>query len=102
MSGVGDLSLPHFEGDQYSDAFQNYVIRTEKRDALRAHLRENGVETLVHWPRPVWEHEALKLGEHGLPETVSICREVVSLHMSAETTEEQVAYTVKCIREFYQ
>jgi len=102
LSGVGDLSLPHFDGGQYFDAFQNYVIRTEKRDELKAHLRENGVETLVHWPKPVWEHKGLELGEHNLPETESICRQVISLPMSAETTEEQVAYTVECMRGFYQ
>jgi dTDP-4-amino-4,6-dideoxygalactose transaminase len=102
LSGVGDLVLPHFDGDQYFDAFQNYVIRTERRDELRTHLRENDVETLLHWPKPVWEHKGLELGEHDLPETADICREVISLPMSTETTEEHVQYTVKCIRGFYQ
>lgn len=101
LSGVGDLVLPHFDGDQYFDVYQNYVIRTGKRDELRAYLRENGVETLVHWPKPVWEHKGLELGEHHLPETESICREVISLPMSAETTEEHVDITVQAIRRFF-
>ncbi len=102
LSGVGDLRLPHFDGGQYFDVFQNYVVRTKERDRLRAYLRERGVETLVHWPKPVWEHSGLKLGHRDLLETVSICQEVLSLPMSAETTEEQVAYTVECIRDFFR
>ena len=30
-----------------------YVIRTEKRAALQAYLKENGVETAVHYPTPL-------------------------------------------------
>ncbi len=101
LSGIGDLVVPHFDGDQYFDVFQNYVVRTEKRDELRGYLKENGVETLVHWPKPVWEHKGLELGKHSLPETESICRQVISLPMSAETTEEQAEYVVSCIRDFF-
>lgn len=100
LAGIPDLVLPHFEGAEYHDTYQNYVIRSRRRDALAAFLRERGVETLIHWPRPVWEHKGLKLGEWRLPETEAICREVLSLPMSAETTEEQVAYVTGCLREF--
>lgn len=102
LSDVGDLTLPHFEGEAFVDIFQNYVIRTRRRDELRAYLRERGVETLVHWPKPVWEHKGLQLGDHRLPETESICREVISLPMSAETTEEEVDYVVSSIRDFFR
>ncbi len=101
LSDVQDLTLPHFEGEQYFDVYQNYVIRTPLRDRLAAHLKDRGVETLIHWPKPVWEHRGLRLGEYRLPETESICREVLSLPMSAETTQEQVEYTVRAIRDFF-
>ena len=102
LSDIPELTLPHFEGDKYFDAYQNYVIRATKRDELATHLKQHGVETLIHWPKPVWEHKGLELGEHHLPETESICREVLSLPMNTEMTNEQVEYTVECIREFYQ
>jgi dTDP-4-amino-4,6-dideoxygalactose transaminase len=101
LAGAGDLMLPHFSEAKQFDSFQNYVIRTRSRDALRAHLRDNGVETLVHWPKPMWEHRGLGLADPGLPETEAICREVISLPMSAETTFEQVDYTTQQIREFF-
>jgi dTDP-4-amino-4,6-dideoxygalactose transaminase len=101
LSNIEDLFLPHFEGEKYFDVYQNYVIRTKKRDELYNYLEEQGVETLIHWKRPVWEHKGLKLGQYNLPETENICREVISLPMSAETTDEHVGYTVECIRSFF-
>ncbi len=101
LRGIDGLALPPSDGPQHRDSFQNYVIRTPRRDALRAFLRDKGVETLVHWAKPMWEHKGLGLGEHDLPETERICREVISLPMSAETSDEHVDVTVAAIREFF-
>ena len=101
LEGIAALRLPHFREDDYFDIFQNYVIRTKERDRLREYLHDQGVETLVHWPKPMWEHKGLGLENPHLPETERICREVISLPMSAETTPEQVDITVSCIRDFF-
>lgn len=101
LEGVGDLRLPHFEDPRYLDVYQNYVVRTGQRDALRSHLRARGIETLVHWPKPVWKHASLRLEAPELPNTVAICREVISLPLSAETTETEVDAVVEATREFF-
>jgi dTDP-4-amino-4,6-dideoxygalactose transaminase len=101
LQEISGLGLPHFGDDRYVDSYQNYVIRTAERDELRQHLREQGVETLVHWSRPMWDHKGLELENPGLPETESICREVISLPMSAETTREHVEIATDCIRNFF-
>jgi len=101
LEGIEGLRLPHFLGDEFFDSYQNYVIRTDQRNKLRQHLKDQGVETLAHWPKPMWEHKGLGLENPGLPETESICRGVISLPMSAETTPEHVEITVGCIRDFF-
>ena len=101
LQGVGDLRLPHFDESHQYDSFQNYVIRTGKRDPLREYLTAQSVETLVHWTKPMWEHKGLDLRDPQLSETESICREVISLPMSAETTEGHVEITVRTIRQFF-
>ena len=101
LEGIESLRLPNYLGDEYFDTYQNYVIRTEERNALRQYLKDQGVETLVHWPKPMWEHKDLALDNPGLLETESICKEVISLPMSAETTPEHVEITVGCIRDFF-
>lgn len=102
LQGISELRLPHFDKGARRDIFQNYVIRTEARDRLQEHLTKHGVETLVHWPKPMWRHERLGLKNPGLAETEKICREVISLPISAETTEGQVEIVVDCVRGFYR
>lgn len=101
LEGIPGLRLPHFCEDCCFDVYQNYVVRTRERDRLREHLKVHGVETLVSWPKPIWQHDGLALEDPRLPETESICREVLSLPMSAETTPVQVDITVGLIREFF-
>ncbi len=101
LEGISGLRLPHFGEADRVDVFQNYVVRTARRDQLREHLRMRGVETLVHWPKPLWHHKDLGLEDPRLLETEGICREVLSLPMSAETTDEQVDITVGCLQEFF-
>lgn len=101
LEGVGDLILPHYPGEDFHDVFQNYVIRSKRRDDLRTHLTEKGVETLVSWPKPMWEHGALAIQNPNLPETEAICREVISLPMSQETTKEEVEIVSEAVRAFF-
>ncbi len=100
LSGIGHLRLPHFAEAHQTDSFQNYVVRTRFRDVLRDHLTAQGVETLVHWSKPMWCHPGLRLEPVRLPNTEALCREVLSLPMSAETTSEDVGLVIEAIRAF--
>lgn len=102
LTGISEIRLPHFDESNQRDVFQNYVIRTAERDQLKAHLDANGIETLVHWPRPMWKHADLGLADPHLPNTESLCSEVLSLPMSSETTESHVEIVSDSIRAFYQ
>ena len=101
LQDIPELALPSFSNADYYDSYQNYVIRTAQRDSLRQHLTNAGVETLVHWAKPMWESAGLELKNPNLRETESICREVISLPMSAETTKEHVDITIDAIQEFF-
>jgi dTDP-4-amino-4,6-dideoxygalactose transaminase len=101
LQHIQGLSLPHFGDKDHFDIYQNYVIRSKERDALREYLTSCGVETLVSWPKPMWQHKGLGLQDPHLPETESICREVLSLPITAETTPEQVDTVVQHIHQFF-
>src|SRR3989441_5886742 len=45
LAGVGDLALPHFDDSRHFDSYQNYVVRTARRDDLREVPRNEGDET---------------------------------------------------------
>ena len=101
LTGVGDLVLPHFEGEQYYDAFQNYVIRTPERDELAMFLKDEGVESLISLPKPYHVQPDLKLTRFDLPMTLQVAREVISLPMYPELEDWQIETTVGAVRKYF-
>jgi len=84
--------------------FHLFVVRTEKRDELRRHLANKGIETGIHYPTPVHLTEAYQAlgapGRGSLPTAERLASEIVSLPMFAELSSEQIDYTIECIQEF--
>jgi dTDP-4-amino-4,6-dideoxygalactose transaminase len=71
--------------------YHQYVIRSRERDALRGHLREMGIGTLVHYPVPVHRQPAYAARDGGrLPLTERIAGEILSLPMYPELGGDSV------------
>ncbi len=103
LDDVEQVTLPPsiYEDDRYQDAFQNYAILAKKRNALVKYMKEQGIETLISWPKPTHKHKALGFGDLKLPMTEKISREVLSLPMNTEVTDKQLDYVIKIIKKFY-
>lgn len=95
------LPVPPDSQTRYFDVFTNYVIRARERDRLVAYLKENGIEVLISWPKPMHHHEALNLGHFNLPMTEQISRQVVSLPLFPELSNEQIEFVIDAVRKFY-
>jgi dTDP-4-amino-4,6-dideoxygalactose transaminase len=105
LSGISDIKLPPppQTNGQYFDVFQNYVVCAHDRDRLVSYLKEDcDIEVLISWSIPMHHHEALGLSHFKLPNTEKISREVVSLPMNTEISNEQVEYVIDCVRNFYK
>jgi len=105
LTGIESIKLPPYpDSDKnYFDVYQNYVIRAKNRDKLREFLAEKGVETLAKWIIPNHRQKGLNiLHRFRLPKTEEISRKVISLPMYPELTDEQVKYTIKCVKNFYE
>jgi dTDP-4-amino-4,6-dideoxygalactose transaminase len=102
LSGIPDLILPHFPDPRMEEVFQNYVIRTLRRDALFEHLKAAGVETLIHWRKPYYKHKALGMDGQSFPETESISREVISIPINVEISDAEVDYVIQSVRSFFK
>ena len=62
--------------------YNQYVIRTDRRDALRAHLAEQRIGTTIYYPRGLHRQECfahLGYAEGSLPECERACAEVLAL-----------------------
>lgn len=99
---IPDLMLPHYDRPGFEHVYQNYVVRSKQGEEFSSYLREEGVEVLTQFRKPYYRHEALKLVDRGFPETEAICKEVCSLPMSVELSEEQIGYVIEAVRSFYR
>lgn len=80
-----------------------YVVRTERRDALQAHLHEHGVGAAIHYPipihlQPIYAGDGFRRGQ--FPVTEHVCDQVLSLPMFPEMTSEQVEYVAEQVAGF--
>ncbi|MDI3184327.1 DegT/DnrJ/EryC1/StrS family aminotransferase [Pseudomonas paracarnis] len=75
-----------------------FVIRSEHRDALQAHLQESGIQTLIHYPIPPHKQLAYKAwNDQSFPLTETIHREVLSLPISPlMSIEDALAVAQAC------
>ncbi len=78
-----------------------YAIRTPDRGDLQAALKAQGIETGIHYPTPVHllpAHSDLGYGAGDFPHSEAAAREVLSLPMFAELTEEQIEAVAAAVR----
>jgi len=94
-----DLTLP-LEAERRRHVYHLYVVRTRLRDDLRRALAEDGIETLIHYPRPVHQHAAYvhlaRPGELDVSEALS--REVLSLPLYPELADAEIAAVTGAVR----
>ncbi|MFH1799359.1 MAG: DegT/DnrJ/EryC1/StrS family aminotransferase [Candidatus Omnitrophota bacterium] len=84
--------------------YHQYVVRSEKRDLLRAHLKTLGVDTAVHYPVPVHQQPAYEgnpnIAPGGLTATERSCMEILSLPMFPELPESAIQTVCEAVRSF--
>jgi dTDP-4-amino-4,6-dideoxygalactose transaminase len=80
-----------------------YVVRASKRDELSKYLKENGIQTLIHYPVPVHRQEAyLDLGiKKGRYKTAETCaKQILSLPMFPELSEKEIQTVANALNNY--
>lgn len=90
-----------------SHIYHQYTIQVaaERREALRASLKEKGIPSMVYYPLALQEQEALRgIARIGgcLDSAIRLSRTVLSLPIHTEMTREELAYIVESIKDFYE
>lgn len=104
LNDIPELTLPPAPDSDpdHFDIYQNYEIEAERRDELRAYLKENGVGTLIQWGGKA-VHQFKKLGfDVSLPYTERMFTRCLMLPLNRSLSDEDALYTCEVIHRFYE
>jgi dTDP-4-amino-4,6-dideoxygalactose transaminase len=102
LCDIPDLLLPHYDKPGFDHIYQNYTVRSRQGNDFSEYLKKNGIEVLTQFRKPYYKHASLNLEDRGFPETEALSKEVCSLPMNVEITDEEVDYVIKVVRSFYK
>ncbi len=103
LKGVGDIVVPMIASDR-SHVYHLYVVRSQKRDALRAHLTAAGIATVLNYPKALPFYPAYAYLGHtavDFPKAFRHQHEILSLPIYPELSEEHVRYIGTALEEFF-
>lgn len=103
LADVPDVRVPaELPGRRH--VYHLFVVRAQRRDDLAAFLKTRGVETGLHYPKPLhlqpaYTHLGIKPG--AFPVAERCAPEILSLPMYPELPQDAQQYVVESIRKFY-
>lgn len=103
LKGIGDLILPTTKPEN-THVYHLFVIRTKFRDDLQKFLRQNGIDTIIHYPIPphlqkAYKHLGYRKGDFPISEELS--NTVLSLPIYPTMEQWQIELVVDTIKRFF-
>jgi dTDP-4-amino-4,6-dideoxygalactose transaminase len=84
--------------------FNQYVVRSSRRDALREHLTRKGIGNEVYYPVPLHLQKcyaSLNYRAGAFPQSEAAAKETVALPIYSQLTEGQLNEVVAAVKEFF-
>lgn len=80
-----------------------FVVRHARRDALQAALQAQGIETLIHYPKPVYRFAPFaELGPAGRTVSDTVCDEALSLPIGPHLTLAEIDRVADAVATYCQ
>jgi dTDP-4-amino-4,6-dideoxygalactose transaminase len=101
-NGTALVLLPKVVADRH--IFNQYVIRTKRRDELKNALQTRGVSTEIYYPVPMHLQECFAYLGHragAFPVSEQAADETLALPIYPELNQQQAEYVVQSIRESF-
>lgn len=92
---------------KYISSWAQYSIRVdskEVREELQRYLQEQGIPTMIYYPKPMHQQQAfdyLKCDDAEYPVSNHICETVLALPMHPYMEEEEIKFITNHIRTFF-
>jgi len=96
------LELPGIRNGS-THVFHLYVIKTDQRDELKAHLQNHEINTIIQYPVPIHRQKYYEeiVGELSLPVTEQVAETILSLPMYPELSSEAISQTIDATKGYY-
>ena len=104
LRDTADLQLP-WDVPEAEPVYHRYVIRTDERDALQAHLRHAGIETMIHYPipphlQPAYHDRTRRAGE--LPITERMAATSLSIPLYPGLRPDEQEYIIEMLASYFR
>ena len=94
------IVLPFWDGSE-NHVFHLFIIRTPNRQALQNYLKNNEIETMIHYPIPPHKQKALSNWNHlSFKKKKKIHEEVLSIPMNATLTDDEIEYIILTLNRY--
>jgi dTDP-4-amino-4,6-dideoxygalactose transaminase len=103
FADLAEIRTPAIDSANES-IYNQYTIRTERRDELQAHLKAKGIGTAIYYPIPLHLQQCfayLGYKPGAFPESERASKEVLSLPVYPELTQAQQDETIDAVRSFF-
>lgn len=101
---LGGINNPHItliKDNDRDNVYHIFPILSPSRDRLQQYLKDNGIETMIHYPIPPHQQEAYKeWNEQHYPITEFIHQQELSLPCNPTMTDEEVYQIIDSINMY--
>jgi dTDP-4-amino-4,6-dideoxygalactose transaminase len=104
LSAVQQLKIPS-EMPYARHVYHLFVIRVPEREKLAEYLKENSIDTGLHYPLPLhvqqaYQYLGYKAGD--FPVAEKCCEEILSLPLFPDMTDQQISYVAEMIKKYFK
>ncbi len=102
LVGRGAVSVPQVSESRH--IFNQYVVRVQRRDELREHLKSRDIGSEIYYPTPMHLQECFadlghQMGDY--PESERAAKDTLALPIYPELTDAQAEHIVHALADFF-
>tara|TARA_B100000674_G_C37840254_1_gene914918 strand:- start:36 stop:1184 length:1149 start_codon:yes stop_codon:yes gene_type:complete len=104
LSGIREIKLIK-KTNNIKEVFHLYQFLCKKRNSLNMYLRKSGIDSKIHYQKPIHLHKASKYLNHkkgDFPVAERISKNILSLPVHEYIKFKDLDFMVKKIKEFYK
>lgn len=104
LKDIQQIKLPKIH-EKAETLYNQFTVKVNDRDELMEYLKEKNIGCAIYYPRPLHLQECfadLGYKKGDFPESEKVAKEVISLPIYKELTNDQIMYVIDSIKAYYK